>query len=381
MASKEYPTYLDGHSTTPLAHEALEAMAPWWHKDVGNPHSPHLAGMRAFVAVEAARENIARIIGAVPPEVVLTSGATEANNIALLGVAAAAKRLGSERRRIVVSALEHKSVLEAAQSLKRDGFEILVAPALTDGVIDIEAFASTMSDEVLLVSVMAVNNELGTIQPTSSVVALARSVGALVHVDCAQAIGKIEVDVSEYDFASISSHKMYGPAGIGALFVSSAATIRPEPISFGGSQEMSLRPGTVPTPLVVGFGAAAQLVGRRLQADRDHSNALQKIFFNQLEEGQVEFVETTPRSGRVPGSISLRFPGHDAMSVIARVANAISISEGSACSSGQIDYSHVLKSIGLDRTSALETLRMYFSRYNVEADAVAAARALVATLN
>lgn len=376
MEPSNHPIYLDGHSTTPLAPEAFDAMQPWWHSQVGNPHSPHLAGMKASSAVEAARANIGDLIGAAPQEVILTSGATEANNITLLGVAAAARRSGSYRKRIIVSAIEHKSVLEAAQSLTRSGFEVAVAPVLGTGVLDVDALGAMMGEDVLLVSVMAVNNELGTIQPTQSVVGLARSVGALVHVDCAQAAGKIEVNVSDYDFASISSHKMYGPAGIGALFVSAAAELRPEPIGFGGAQEMSLRPGTVPTPLAVGFGAAARLASDRLQADQKHCGRLLSMFLMQLREFGLDVVQTVPQVNQVPGSISFRVEGQDAVSMISKISNDISISEGSACSSGQIDYSHVLKAIGLDRSSALETLRLYFSRYNTEADAVTAAQAL-----
>ncbi|RUV92679.1 MULTISPECIES: cysteine desulfurase family protein [unclassified Mesorhizobium] len=367
------PIYLDGHSTNPLAPEALEAMSPWWHAQAGNPHSPHLAGMLASQAVENARSDIASLIGSDPQELVFTSGATEANNIAIRGTALAALEAGIERREIVVSAIEHKSVLSSASSLRTAGFRIIETPVDESGVIDISALERLVGDQTLLVSVMAVNNEVGSAQPLADVVRIARAAGALVHVDAAQGLGKVSLNCTDFDFASLSSHKMYGPMGIGGLFVSSAAAVRPLPVLFGGGQETGIRPGTVPTPLVVGFGAAAKVSKTRLGADAAHSRTLSALFLEELLSRQVQFTENVPEPQRVPGSLSLRFPGNDAMSIIARAGNRIAISEGSACTSGQITASHVLMAMGFTPQQASETVRLYFGRYNSAADAAEAA--------
>lgn len=367
------PIYLDGHSTTPLAPESLDAMAPWWHAQAGNPHSPHLTGMLASQAVERARSDIASLVGADPQELVFTSGATEANNIAIRGTALAALEAGIDRREIVVSAIEHKSVLASAGSLRNAGFQIIEAPVDGNGVVDIPALERLVSERTLLVSVMAVNNEVGSIQPLADVVRISRAAGALVHVDAAQAVGKLDLDCAEFDLASLSSHKMYGPMGIGALFVSAASQLRPLPVLFGGSQEAGIRPGTLPTPLAVGFGMAAKVSRTRLDADAAHSRNLSALFLEELRSRQVQFVANVPEQNRVPGSLSLRFPGNEAMSVISRSGDRIAISEGSACTSGQITASHVLLHMGLTQTEASETVRLYFSRYNSEADAAEAA--------
>ncbi|TIO74968.1 cysteine desulfurase family protein [Mesorhizobium sp.] len=370
------PIYLDGHSTTPLAPEALEAMSPWWHAQAGNPHSPHLTGMLASQAVEDARSDIAFLIGSDPQELVFTSGATEANNIAIRGTAFAAIEGGIKRREIVVSAIEHKSVLSAANSLRTAGFTIIETPVHETGVIDVSALERLVGGQTLLVSVMAVNNEVGSIQPLADVVRIARTCGALVHVDAAQAVGKLPFDSTDFDFVSLSSHKMYGPMGIGGLFVSSAASVRPSPVLFGGGQETGIRPGTVPTPLVVGFGAAAKTSRMQLGGDAAHARALAALFLEELRSRQVQFTESVPEPQRVPGSLSLRFPNNDAMSIIARSGDRIAISEGSACNSGQITASHVLTAMGFTPLEASETVRLYFSRYNSETDAIEAAVAL-----
>jgi len=354
----------------------MEAMAPWWHAQVGNPPSPHLSGMLASQAVENARSELASLIGSDPQELVFTSGATEANNIAIRGTALAALEGGVDRRDIVVSAIEHKSVLSSANSLRRAGFRVIEAPVNMHGVVDISELERLVGNETLLVSVMAVNNEVGSIQPLGDVVRIARSGGALVHVDAAQALGKVPFNCTDFDLVSLSSHKMYGPMGIGALFVSSAAHLRPLPVLFGGGQEAGIRPGTVPTPLVVGFGTAAKVSSAQLAADAAHSAGLSAVFLEELRSRQVQFIENIPAGQRVPGSLSLRFPGNDALSIIARAADRIAISEGSACTSGQITASHVLLAMGYTQNQAAETVRIYFSRYNGEADAADAAAAL-----
>lgn len=373
--------YLDGHSTTPLAPEAFEAMAPWWHRQAGNPHSPHLRGMLAAQTTEEARRSVAELVGADSQEIVFTSGATEANNLAIRGVAETALVAGDARNEIVVSAIEHKSVLAAAASLSVRGFNIVIAPVLRTGVVDLTALRELVSERTLLVSVMAVNNEVGSIQPLQEVATIARTSGAMFHVDAAQALGKIPFDASEFDFASFSSHKVYGPMGIGALFVSAAAQYRPSPILFGGTQEGGMRPGTVPTPLVVGFGAAAKLGRKLLEQDSLHSAMLAERLLQELDGLQVKYFLNVPAPMRASGSLSMRFPGADAVSVIGKIGDKVSISEGSACTSGQINASHVLTSMSLTSEEAAETLRIFCSRYNTIAEIEIAARVLADVLH
>lgn len=370
------PVYLDGHATTPLAPEAQEAMEPWWHARAGNPNSPHRHGQYADASVEAARSSVAALVGALPGEIHFTSGATEANNLAIIGIALAAVARGERRRGIVVSQIEHKSVLNAAHALEREGFAVTELHVTTDGVIDVEQASTAISDDTLLVSVMAANNEIGALQPVTDINGIARTHGALVHIDAAQIAGKLPFDAGTFDLVSLSSHKMYGPMGIGALYVSGAAPYRPNPIFYGGDQEGGLRPGTLPTPLIVGFGAAARIAAARLEADARHSAALAERFEEELRSRQVRFVRHGSETARLPGSVSIAFEGVDASELIAAVSAEVSISEGSACQSGQITPSHVLSAIGLPDSLLRCTVRLYFGRYNTEADALLAAGAI-----
>lgn len=370
------PVYLDGHATTPLAPEALTAMTPWWHQQVGNPNSPHRHGQFADAAVEAARERVANLVGASASEIYFTSGATEANNIAIIGTAMAARARGDLRTSLIVSQIEHKSVLNAAHALERDGFSVTPAPVEAGGRVDLRHLAAIVSDNTLLISVMAANNEIGALQPLAEVTDIARQSGALLHVDAAQMAGKLPIAAGDFDLVSLSSHKMYGPMGIGALYVSSASPFRPLPILHGGDQEGGLRPGTIATPLVVGFGAAADLAAARLRADAEHSAALADQFEQALRDRQVHFVRHGEAAHRLPGSVSVAFDGVDATELIAAVSGEISISEGSACQSGQMTPSHVLRAIGLSDSISRSTVRLYFGRYNIPAHAVIAAEAI-----
>ncbi|RWI16689.1 cysteine desulfurase family protein [Mesorhizobium sp.] len=372
-AGNPRPVYLDGHATTPLAPESHAAMEPWWHAQAGNPNSPHRHGQYADAAVEAARGHVAALIGAMPGEIHFTSGATEANNLAIVGSALAALARGERRRGIVVSQIEHKSVLNAAHALERDGFTVTELPVTNKGVIALERASAAISDDTLLVSVMAANNEIGAVQPVAEIADIARARGALVHVDGAQLAGKLPFVAGSFDLVSLSSHKMYGPMGIGALYVSGAAPYRPRPILYGGDQEGGLRPGTLPTPLIAGFGAAAKVAAERLDADIRHSAALAGRFEEELRSRQVRFIRHGSNAARLPGSVSMAFEGVDANELIAMVSAEISISEGSACQSGQITHSHVLRAIELSDNLIKSTVRLYFGRYNTTDHAVLAA--------
>lgn len=365
--------YLDGHATTPLAPEARDAMlAAWSH--AGNANSPHSAGARAAITVDAARGAVARLIGADPTEIVFTSGATEANNLALLGVARAAARAGDSKRRVIVSAIEHKAVLEPARMLRDEGFDVVEAPVDQQGQIDLEAFAQVLNEETLLVSVMAANNEIGVIQPVKTVVSMARRVGALTHCDAAQAAGKISLDVFDLDvdYLSLSAHKLHGPFGVGALYLGAMAP-RPYPLVVGGGQEGGVRSGTLPVPLIAGFGAAAEIAAVNLECAAQHARSLTRQFTEELAKRQVRFEVICAASDRLPGSLSLRLAGIDADDLVSTLADDLLISTGSACSAGQIEPSHVLRAIGFTHEQAKSTVRLLFGRYNVPQEAMEAA--------
>lgn len=364
--------HLDGHATTRVAPEAIEAMLRQL-AETGNPHAAHAAGQRAAANVEDGRAAIAALIGAQPSELFFTSGATEANNLALLGIARSAARAGLAARTVVTSRIEHPSVLGPAAMLEREGFRHVSLAVGPDGVVDLSALAATA--DALIVSVGLVNGELGTVQPIEQVAEIARTLGALVHCDGAQAVGRIPVDVFalDVDALSISSHKMYGPAGIGALFLSSAAAIRPEPLFAGGGQESGLRPGTVPAFLVAGFAAAARLAKAQMADDAARAEQLRDAFLAALGEHGADWVINGAGGPRVPGSLNMRFDGVEGDSIVDQVAGTISIATGSACSSGKVEPSHALTAIGLSPDQARSSIRLYFDRYLNEGDVSAAA--------
>ena len=370
------PIYLDGLSTTPLAPAARDAMLDAWSQP-GNPGSPHAAGGRAAAIVEEGRARVAELIGASPAEVFLTSGATEADNLAITGVALAALAGASTRRRVIVSAVEHKAVLAPAVRLRDLGFVVDVAPVDANGVVDLDALRALIGDDTLLVSVMAANNETGVLQPVAAVAALAHERGALFHCDAAQAVGKVQLDVFDMnvDYLSASSHKMYGPGGIGALYVSATAP-RPAPLVLGGGQERGLRAGTEPTALVAGFGAAAVLAGTRIDSDGEHADRLLGMFLLELSRCDVGLSVNGHGVKRLPGAASLTISGSDAQSIAQALSSQVMLSTGSACTSGQINTSHVLAAMGLDADRRRSTLRVHFNRYSIEAEAVDAAQLL-----
>jgi cysteine desulfurase len=360
--------YLDSFSTTALAPEVRDAMLTAW-REPANAGSPHSGGARAAEILDDARAAVAGLIGANPSEIVFTSGATEANNLVIFGVAGAAIREGIPRRRIVVSAIEHKSVQESARALIDYGFELIEAPVCHSGQVDLEEIARLITENTLLVSVMAANNEIGVIQPINKIAGLARSSGAFFHCDAAQAVGKIPVNVFDFDvdYLSISAHKMHGPCGVGALFIASDA-LRPHPILFGGGQEGGLRSGTVPVPLVAGFGAAACLARSRLVENSQHAETLSEQMVTELLAHQVKFSHVPSEAVKLPGSLTLCFHGVDADSLVEILARDVHVSTGSACTSGQIRTSHVLKSIGISDDMARSVIRMLFGRYNNSED-------------
>lgn len=347
----------------------------------GNAGSPNGAGERAASLLANGRTAVADLIGAAPSEITFTSGATEANNLALAGVARALRARGSTRSRLIVSAIEHKSVLETAAALTCEGLEVVHAPVDAAGRLDLTAFADLVDERLLLASIMAVNNETGALQPVAEAAAFTHRVGGVFHTDAAQAVGKIPVNVVELDvdYLSLSAHKCYGPMGVGALYRASSAPA-PLPLLFGGRQERGLRPGTEPVALVAGFGAAVAVALSDLSASARATDKLLSIFLNRLAERQLRHFRVTDGHPTVPGGAAISIPGVDGDALCTALAKTVAISTGSACTSGQITTSHVLKAMGYSEDSARQVVRIFCNRYLDEYSVLLAADEFVAAV-
>ena len=370
--------YLDNQATTRCDPSVVEAMLPWFSENYGNAHSAeHAMGRAAEDAVEAARAQVASLIGAESREIVLTSGATESNNLAIKGAARHAAAQGGAARRIVTVASEHKCVLECARDLASEGFEPMFLPIGRDGLVDPDDLAAALRTPTVLVSVMTVNNETGVIQDISRLAALARDAGALFHTDAAQAAGKIPVSVEGVDLLSLSGHKMYGPKGIGALYVRRRPRVRLTPLFSGGGQERGFRSGTLPVPLAVGLGEAARLATARRADETARIAALRDRFWAALSRAVPGLVLNGHARARIAGNLNLTFPRTTAAELI-RTTPGLCISTGSACSSAELEPSYVLTAMGLTADEAARTLRVGIGRFTSAADIDFAATALAA---
>lgn len=366
------PVYLDNQATTPTDPRVLQAMLPWFTERFGNPHSAeHRMGQEAQAAVEAARAEVAALIGAEPREVVLTSGATESNNLAIKGAARHALAQGTQRRRVITANTEHKCVLECVADLAAEGFEPVILPVERDGRLDPARLETALATPTLLVSVMAVNNETGVIQEIGGLAARARASGALFHTDAAQAAGKIALDVAGIDLLSLSGHKLYGPKGVGALYVRRRPRVRLAALFSGGGQERGLRSGTLPTPLIVGLGEACRLARAEMDADNARIAALRRRLLDRL---QVPVTINGSFEHRVAGNLNLTFPA-EALALM-RAVPELCVSTGSACSSAEVEPSYVLRALGLSDGAASRTLRIGLGRFTSAADVDFAAAAL-----
>jgi cysteine desulfurase len=374
------PVYLDNQATTRCDPRVVAAIMPWFTEHYGNPHSlEHVMGTEAEAAVEDARGKVAALIGADAKELVFTSGATESNNIAIKGAARFALRAGNERRRIVTVATEHKCVLESVADLADEGFEPVFLPVRPDGLVDPEVLRAALEVPTLLVSVMSVNNEIGVVQDIAALAAIAKQAGALFHTDIAQATGKIPLDLSGWkvDLASISGHKLYGPKGVGALFVRRRPRVRLSPLFSGGGQERGLRSGTLPAPLIVGFGEACRLAQGEMSEEAKRLAELRDRLLDRLRAVIPGVVVNGSITARIPGNLNVTFPAASAADLMARVPD-LCVSTGSACSSAAIEPSYVLRAIGLDDEAASRTLRIGIGRFTSPADIDYAATALAA---
>lgn len=369
------PIYLDGFATMPLAPEVREAMMMAWSQP-GNSKSPHSAGERSAQWVAQGRASVAQLINAAPSEIFFTSGATESNNLALTDATHNGPTSG--RSRIIISAVEHDAVIHPATRLAALGFSICSTPVDQFGRLDVDALKGKMGDDVLLVSVMAVNNETGVIQPFAEAASIAHRFGALFHCDAAQAVGKIPIDVVDLDvdYLSISAHKFHGPVGIGALYVASGTHGFSQPLGANG-QMNQLRRGTEPTPLIAGFGAAADIASSYLREAINETTELALRLEEQLKIRQVRFERITGQHPVVPGSLAVQFEGIDADLLCAAIGKRVCISTGSACSSGQILTSHVLDAMGFSYDAAREVVRFQCNRYN-NADEIDKAAQIIA---
>ena len=374
------PVYLDNQATTRCDPRVVEAMLPWFAEEYGNPASAeHVMGRKAEATVEAARAQVAELLGAEVREIIFTSGATEANNIAIKGAARFAAAMGTARRRVVTVATEHKCVIEAVGDLAAEGFERVVLPVRPDGLLDPDMLRAALAVPTLLVSVMAVNNETGVIQDIAELAGIAKQAGALFHSDLAQAVGKIPLDLTgwQVDLGSVSGHKLYGPKGVGVLFVRRRPRVRLAPLFSGGGQERGLRSGTLPAPLIVGLGEACRLAALEMAAEADRIAALRRGLLERLR-GEIPGIRVNGSfASRVAGNLNLTFPRATAAAMMAALP-ALCVSTGSACSSAAIEPSYVLRALGLSDAEAARTLRIGIGRFTSATDIDYAAAALCA---
>jgi cysteine desulfurase len=355
-------------------------MLPWWRQHTGNPHSEeHSYGWAAREGVERAKTQVAALIGVDAEDIIFTSGATEANNIALLGLM---RFPGRDRNRLLVSSIEHASVLGPALELKSEGVDCDVIPVESDGILNRDAFLEMLDDTVHLVSVGAVNGEVGTIQDLKWIAERCHEAGALLHSDCAQALTAVPslIGASGVDLASLSAHKAYGPQGVGALYVAPGIINRMARITFGGGQQLGLRPGTLPTALCVGFGKACELLISQGDNEREAIAHMRDAFMAALVSRIPQATLNGPSKLRHPGNISIRLSEVDAREVIQRMQPAFALSTGSACHSGSDSPSHVLSAIGLTTEQAFASLRFGIGRFTTAAQIEAAVESLSTAL-
>ncbi len=361
------PIYLDYQATTPTDPRVVEKMLPYFTEKFGNPHSRnHEYGWEAEEAVEIARAQVASIIGADPREVIFTSGATESNNIAIKGV----MRFHKDRRNHMITVMtEHKCVLESARHLEMEGVEATYLPVRQNGLIDLEALRNAITNKTALVSIMAVNNEIGVIQPLKEIGALCREKGAYFHTDAAQATGKIAIDVNamNIDLLSASGHKIYGPKGIGALYVRRKPRVRLEALIHGGGQERGFRSGTLPTPLCVGLGEACAIAEKEMSAEAERLRYLRDRLLKGIKDGLPDVYVNGDLENRIPGNLNISFAYVEGEGLMMGI-KSLSVSSGSACTSASLEPSYVLRALGVEEELAHTSIRFGFGRFTTEQD-------------
>ncbi|XP_028261075.1 cysteine desulfurase [Parambassis ranga] len=359
------PLYMDFQATTPMDPRVLDAMLPFQVNYYGNPHSrTHAYGWESESAMETARKQVADLIGADPREIIFTSGATESNNMAIKGVA---RFYQAKKRHVITTQIEHKCVLDSCRILESEGFSITYLPVQKNGLIDLELFEASIRPDTSLVSVMTVNNEIGVKQPIMEIGQICRSKGIFLHTDAAQAVGKIPINVSDWkiDLMSISAHKIYGPKGVGALYVRRRPRVRMEPLQSGGGQERGLRSGTVPTPLAVGMGAACSIAQKEMEYDHHRVSMLAHRLIQKIMSEIPDVIMNGDAEQRYPGCINLSFAYVEGESLLMALKD-VALSSGSACTSASLEPSYVLRAIGADEDLAHSSIRFGIGRFTTE---------------
>lgn len=368
------PIYLDYNATTPVAPEVLDAMLPWLRDQFGNPSSTHPWGRRAAQAVATARHHVADLIGAQSQEIVFTGCATEANNLALLGVA---RSLGTSRRHVVISAIEHPAVMAPAMFLREQGWDVTVVPVDGFGRISLEALEKSLRTETALVSVMHANNEVGTVQPIREIARLTRERGIVLHTDAAQSAGKLPLNVDELgvDLLTLAGHKFYAPKGVGALYVRSGTPIRS--VLHGAEQEHGLRPGTENVASIVALGAAAVAAQRSLPTASAHMREMRDHLHRRLATAVPELKLNGHPEHRLPNTLHVSFPGVSGRALLGEAADTVAASVGSACHSEHDAVSGVLAAMGADAARAAGAVRLSVGRGTTLDEVERAAEALI----
>ena len=363
-ATPHFPIYMDYSATNPCDPRVVDAMIPWLREHFGNPASrSHAWGWEAEAAVEKAREQVAALIGADPREIVWTSGATESNNLALKG---AAHFYQGKGKHIITVKTEHKAVLDTCRELERQGFSVTYMDVQPDGLLDLDAFKAAIRPDTILASVMYVNNEIGVIQDVAAIGAICRAHGVIFHVDAAQATGRVEFDVSQLpnDLMSLTSHKTYGPKGIGALFVRRKPRVRLEAQMHGGGHERGMRSGTLPTHQIVGMGEAYRIAKAEMHEENQRIQALHDRMLAGLKDIEQVFINGH-ETQRVPHNLNMSFNYVEGESLIMGI-KGLAVSSGSACTSASLEPSYVLRALGRSDELAHSSLRMTIGRWTTE---------------
>uniref|UniRef100_L7M8P6 cysteine desulfurase n=1 Tax=Rhipicephalus pulchellus TaxID=72859 RepID=L7M8P6_RHIPC len=368
--------YLDAQATTPLDPRVLDAMLPYFINNYGNPHSrTHAYGWESEAAVEKARSQVAALIGAQPKEIIFTSGATESNNISIKGVS---RFYAEKKKHIVTTQTEHKCVLDSCRAMEAEGFDVTYLPVNRNGLVDVKQLEDAIRPDTALVSVMMVNNEIGVTQPIAEIGAVCRKHKVFFHTDAAQAVGKIRVDVEDMmvDLMSISGHKIYGPKGVGALYLRRRPRVRVEALQSGGGQERGIRSGTVPTPLVVGLGSACEIAVHEMEYDHRHVSRLSDLLVALITSELTHVVRNGDPQRSYPGCVNLSFACVEGESLLMAMKD-VALSSGSACTSASLEPSYVLRAIGADEDLAHSSIRFGLGRFTSEEEVVYTARKCV----
>lgn len=368
--------YLDNHSTTQVDKKVLKKMLPFFSIKYNNPHSQLTRHNHSIVKdIEKARSHIAKLIGADNEEIVFTSGATESNNLAIKGMISKIKR---GKNHFISLNTEHKCVMEALRKIELEGAEVTLLKVNRNGLININDIIKAIRSNTVMISIMIANNETGVIQPIDKIGRLCKKKAIIFHTDAAQAVGKIKINVKKMniDLMSISSHKFYGPKGVGALYIRKKPRVRLNSLIDGGGQEMSIRSGTLPVPLCIGFGEAAKIANKAMKKESEKTKILRDFFLKRIKQAFPDVIINGSYTKRLPANLNISIKGVDSEVLISKLTNTV-ISSGSACSSREIEPSSVLKGMGLEDVIIRSALRIGMGRFNTKKDAILASREII----